>query len=84
MFVLESGFFNTPTWGAIAPQSLHLPLQTKLFPHPSQKSLEQWKEMTLDRRLPSVTDVVFRGLYCPFSENLMKNGLHEIKANSQG
>ena len=32
------------------PQSLHLPLQTKRFPYPSQKSLEQRKEMmTFDK-----------------------------------
>jgi len=66
MFVLESGLFDAPTWGAIAPQSLHLPLQqTKWFPHPSQKSLEQRKEMTFDRRLPNITDLVFQGLCCP-------------------
>jgi len=37
------------------------------FPHPSQKSSEQRKEMTFDRRLANVTDPVlaFRGLYCP-------------------
>jgi len=66
MFVLESGFFNTPTWGAIVPQSIHL-LQSKPFPLPSQKSLEQWKEVT-DHKLPSATDLVFRGLYCPYYE----------------
>jgi len=30
--------------------------------------------MTFDRRLASTTDpvLIFRGLYCPYSENLMK------------
>jgi len=84
MFVLESGLFDTPAWGVIAPQSLHLTLQTKSFPHPSQNSLEQRKEITFDRRLPYVTDLVFRGFYCPSSENLMEKALHEITANSQG
>jgi len=32
----NQGFLDTLTWGAIAPQSSHLPLQTKPFPHPSQ------------------------------------------------
>jgi len=40
--------------------------------------------MTFDRRLPNVTDLVFRGLYPPFSEYLMKKALHDITANSQG
>jgi len=68
---LETRVFDTLTWGVIAPQSLHLPLQTKPFPHPSQKTLEQRKEMTFDRRWGSITDpvLVFRGSYC-LSENL--------------
>jgi len=42
--------------------------------------------MTFDRRLANNADPVLvrRGLYCPFSENLMKKALHEITANSQG
>ena len=41
--------------GEIFLQSLHLPLHPKpLFPHPSQKSFEQNKEMTFDRRLASL------------------------------
>jgi len=80
VFVLKSGFFDTLIWAAIAPQSF-LSRQSR-FPHPSQKSLEQKKEMTFDRRLPNITDLVFRGLYCP-SENLIEKALHEITANSQ-
>jgi len=86
-FVLKSVFFvNTLTWGATAPQALHLPHQTKPFP-PSQSkalSLEQRKEMTFNRRLANITDRVlaFRGLYCPYSEHLVT--LHEITGNSQG
>jgi len=38
VFVLKSGFFDTLTWGAIAPQSLQLPLKTKLFPPSQSKS----------------------------------------------
>jgi len=54
------------------------------FSHPSQKSFEQRKEITFDSRLPNITDLVFQGLYCPSSENLMKKALHEITTNSQG
>jgi len=50
----------------------------------SQKFLEQRKEMTFDRRLQNITDLVFRGLYFSSSENLMKKTLHEITANNQG
>jgi len=40
--------------------------------------------MTFDRRLANITDpvLVFRGLYCPYSENLM--ALHETTVNIQG
>jgi len=42
--------------------------------------------MTFDRRLANITDPVllFRDLFCSFSENLMKKALHEITANRQG
>jgi len=42
--------------------------------------------MTFDRRLANITELmlVFRSLYCPFSEYLMKMAQHEITANSQG
>jgi len=39
--------------------------------------------MTFGCRLPNITELVFRGLLCPSSENLMKKSLHEITANSQ-
>ena len=84
VFVFKLGFFDTFAWGTIAPHSLQLPRQKKtVSPHPSQKSLEQRKEMTFDRRLPNITDLVLRGLYCSFSENLIKKPLQEITANSQ-
>ena len=42
--------------------------------------------MTFDRRLTNITDpvLIFRCLYCPFSENLSKKALYEITANRQG
>ena len=56
------------------------------FPCPNQKYIEQRNNMTFDRRLVNIADpvLVFRGLYCPSSENLMSKALHEITANSQG
>jgi len=62
MCVLKSGFFNTLTWGAIALQSLHLPLQPKPFPNPCQKSFEQRKEMTFNRVLSNTTGTVYIAL----------------------
>jgi len=53
------------------------------FPHPSQKSFEQNKEMTFDRRLANVTDPVVRGLHYPSTQNLLQKALHEITVNSQ-
>jgi len=53
------------------------------FPHPSQKSFEQNKEMTFGRRLANVTDPVVRGLYCPSTQHLIEKALHEITVNSQ-
>jgi len=84
VFVFKLGFFNALAWGEIVPQSLHLPLQPKPFPPPSQKSFEQRKEMTFDRRLANIAAPVIRGLYCPSSQNLAKKALHEITVNSQG
>jgi len=54
------------------------------FPHLSKKSPEQRKEMTFDRRLANIIDpvLVIRGLYYPYSENLMQKALHEVMANS--
>jgi len=39
--------------------------------------------MTFDRRLAKVTDPIVRGLYCPTTQNLIQNALHEITVNSQ-
>jgi len=50
--------------------------------HPSQQAFEQRKEMTFDCRLPNITELVFRGLYCPSSENLMKKAV--VKGEGQG
>jgi len=40
--------------------------------------------MTFDRRLANIIDpvLVIRGLYYPYSENLMQKALHEVMANS--
>jgi len=53
------------------------------FPRPSEKSFEQSKEITFDRRLANVNDPVVRGLYCPSTQNLIQKALHEITVNSQ-
>jgi len=39
--------------------------------------------MTFDRRLANVTDPVVRGLYCPFTQNLIQKALHEITVKIQ-
>jgi len=87
VFVLKSGFFDTLTWGAIALQTLHHPLQTKPFP-PSQSKVLRTKER--DDIPPQISKHyllgtgILRFSHCPSSENLMKKALHEITANSQG
>jgi len=71
------------TWGQFSSNpSTFLSIQSH-FPHPSHKSFEQNKEMTFDRRPANVTDPVVRGLYCPFTQNLIQKALHEITVNSQ-
>jgi len=40
--------------GELSPSPLHLDFELKSFPHHSQKSFEQWTEMTFDRRLVSI------------------------------
>jgi len=40
--------------------------------------------MRFHRRLANITAPVVRGLYWPFSQNLVKKALHEITVNSQG
>jgi len=75
-------FFNTLTWGAIVPQSLHLPRQTKLS---QLKVIWTRKEMTFDDRSANISAPVVCGLYVlPSSQNLIKKALHEITVNSQG
>ena len=81
VFVFKSGSL-THLGGNCAPV-LHLPLQSKPFPPPSQKSFEQRKEMTFDRRLANIAAPVVRGIYCP-SQNVVKKALNEITVNSQG
>jgi len=39
MFVLKSELFNKDHWEAMVPQSLRLPLQTKILPPPQSKVL---------------------------------------------
>jgi len=82
MFVLKSGLFKH-TWGHFSSNpSTFLSTQSH-FPHPSQKSFEQNKEITFDRKLANVTDPVVRGLYCPSTQNLIQKALHEITVNNQ-
>jgi len=75
VFVLKSGFFDTLTWGAIALQTLHHPLQTKPFP-PSQSKVLRTKER--DDIPPQISKHyllgtgILRFSHCPSSENLMK------------
>ena len=57
--------------GELSPSPLHLDFELKSFPHHSQKSFEQWTEMTFDRRLVSINGPVVRGLYYP-PQNLTK------------
>jgi len=77
----NQGFFNILA-GIFSNPFTFLSIQSH-FPHPSQKSFEQIKEMTFDRRLANVTDPVVRGLYFPSTQNLIQKALHEITANSQ-
>jgi len=83
VFVLKSGFL-TYLLGEQLPSSPYTFLTRQIhFTDPSQNSLEQKKEMTFDRRLLSITDLVFRGLYCPSTKSLLKKALQEITAISQ-
>jgi len=82
-------FWNQFFWTHLFGEQLHpIPYiflaRQSYFRHPNQKAFELSKEMTFDCRLPNITELVFRGLFCPSSENLMKKALHEITANSQG
>jgi len=75
---LEIRFFLTHLLGyQLRPSPYILLSRHTRFPHASQMALEQRKEMTFDRRLANISDavLVFQGLYCPFSENMMKKAL---------
>jgi len=81
---LNQGFLSTLTWGAIVTQSLHLTLQTKIFPPPQSKVFwtnerDDIRPQTSNNRAP-----VVRSLYCPFSQNRFKKALLKITVNSQG
>jgi len=82
MFVLKSGLFKHTSGQFSSNVSTFLSSHSH-FPHPSQKSFEQSKEMTFDRRLANVTDPVVRDLYCPSTQNLIQKALHKIMVNSQ-
>jgi len=62
MFLLKSELFQH-TWGQIF--SNPSTFLSSHFPHPSQKSFEQSKEMTFHRRLANVTDPAVRGFIAP-------------------
>jgi len=64
MFLLKSGLFYH-TWGQFSSNPSTFLSSHSHFPHPSQKSFEQSKEMTFDRRLANVIDPVFRGFIAP-------------------
>jgi len=40
--------------------------------------------MTCDRRRTNITGPVVRGLYCPYTQNVIKRALHENTVNIQG
>jgi len=79
---LEIRFFDTYLGVQFRPSPCNFISRQSDFPDPSQTFLEERKEMTFDRRLANITGpvLVFRGLYCPSSENLMKKALHKITA----
>jgi len=71
MFDLKSGLFQH-TWGQFSFNHSTFSSIQNHFPHLSQKSFEQSKEMT-----------AVQGLYCPSTQKLIQNALHEITVNSQ-
>jgi len=78
MFVLKSVFLTHLFGEQLHPIPYILLARQSYFRHPSRKAFEQRKEMTFGCRLPNITKLVFRGLFCPSSENLMKKALHEF------
>jgi len=70
--------------GQLCPSPYTFLARQSHFRLPSQKSFEQRKEMTFDRRPANIEASVIRGLYCPSSQNLMEKALHEITVNSEG
>jgi len=68
VLVLKSGFFNTPIAGQLCPSLYTFFPRQSISPIPIQKSFEQKKEMTFDRRLANITAPVV----CPSSQNLVK------------
>ena len=88
---MKSGLFYTLTWGHLCPIPYTFLTKQSHFRHRSQKEIaiavEQSKEVTFANRLANVrtfASLVVRGLYCPFSQKLIKKALHEITVNSQG
>jgi len=66
VFIFKSVFFLTHLLGGQLCLSPYTFLSSRsCFLHPSQKPLEQRKEMTFERRLANITVPVVRGLYCP-------------------
>jgi len=86
VFVLKSFFLTHLLGEQLRPSPYTFLSRQSHFPPSESKNLEQRKEMTFDRTLTSIIDpvLVFRVLYCPFSENLIKKVLHKIMANIQG
>jgi len=78
---LKSGFFNI--LGGNFPPIPPPYSPAKATPLTLEKSFEQSKEMSFDRRLANVTFPVVPGLYCPSNQNLIQTALHEITVNSQ-
>jgi len=83
VFALKSGFLTHLLVEQLRPSPYTFVSRQSHFSHPSQKSLEKRKEMAFGHRLPKITDLVFRGLYCPSSQNMMKKVLHEITVSNQ-
>jgi len=84
MFVLKSVFLAHLFGEQLHPIPYTFLARQSYFRHPSGKAFELRKEMTFGCRLPNITELVFRCLFYPSSENLMKKALHEITANNQG
>jgi len=83
VFILNSDFLTQLLRGQLCPIPYNFLARQNHFHHPSQKSFEQRKEVTIDGRLAHVRAPVIRGLYCPSSKS-DKKALHDITVKSQG